>query len=63
MKQWLRRELKPMTERLLAPDWLAARGMGSPEETRRPDRLNTSPAEPTTHTVFSLMVFERWAEE
>ena len=63
MKQWLRRELKPMMERLLAPDRLAARGMVSPEETRRLIDAHVAGRANHAHVLFSLMVFERWAEE
>ena len=63
MKQWLRRELKPMMEHLLAPDRLAARGVVSPEETRRLIDAHVSGRANHAHVLFSLMVFERWAEE
>ena len=63
MKQWLRRELKPMMERLLAPDRLAERGMVSPEETRRLMDAHIAGKANHAHVLFSLMVFERWAEE
>jgi asparagine synthase (glutamine-hydrolysing) len=63
MKQWLRQELKPMMERLLAPDRLAARGMVSPDETRRLMDAHIAGKANHAHVLFSLMVFERWAEE
>jgi asparagine synthase (glutamine-hydrolysing) len=63
MKQWLRKELKPMMERLLAPDRLAARGIVSPTETRRLIDAHVSGRANHAHVLFSLMVFERWAEE
>jgi asparagine synthase (glutamine-hydrolysing) len=63
MKQWLRKELRPMMERLLAPDRLAARGFVDPGETRRMIDDHCSGSANHAHVLFSLMVFERWAEE
>jgi asparagine synthase (glutamine-hydrolysing) len=63
MKQWLRKDLRPMMERLLAPDRLAARGFVDPGETRRMMDEHCSGSANHAHVLFSLMVFERWAEE
>ena len=63
MKQWLKRELKPLMERLLAPERLAARGLIEPAETRRLIDEHCAGRANHAHVLFSLMVFERWAEE
>jgi asparagine synthase (glutamine-hydrolysing) len=63
MKQWLRKDLRPMMERLLAPDRLTARGFVDPGETRRMMDEHCSGSANHAHVLFSLMVFERWAEE
>jgi asparagine synthase (glutamine-hydrolysing) len=63
VKQWLKRELKPLMERLLAPDRLGARGLIEPEETRRRIDEHCAGRANHAHVLFSLMVFERWAEE
>jgi len=63
MKNWLRRELAPLMESLLSEDRLTARGLVDPHEVRvlidqhRTGRANHA------HVLFSLMVFERWAQE
>jgi asparagine synthase (glutamine-hydrolysing) len=63
MKNWLRGELSPLMERLLSPGRLAARGLIEPAEVRRlMDEHRTGRAN-HAHVLFSLMVFERWAEE
>jgi asparagine synthase (glutamine-hydrolysing) len=63
MKQWLKHELKPLMERLLAPERLAARGLIDPAETRRLIEAHCAGRANHAHILFSLMVFERWAEE
>jgi asparagine synthase (glutamine-hydrolysing) len=63
MKQWLRKELRPIMDRLLAPDRLAARGFVDPAETRRLIDEHCAGRANHAHVLFSLMVFERWAEE
>jgi asparagine synthase (glutamine-hydrolysing) len=63
MKQWLRKELRPIMERLLAPDRLAARGVVDAAETRRLVEEHCAGRANHAHILFSLMVFERWAEE
>jgi asparagine synthase (glutamine-hydrolysing) len=63
MKQWLRRELKPLMERLLAPDRIAARGLIEPSEVARLMETHCAGQANHAHLLFSLMVFERWAEQ
>jgi asparagine synthase (glutamine-hydrolysing) len=63
MKQWLKRELRPMMERLLAPDRLARRGIIEPVEAARLIDEHCAGKANHAHVLFSLMVFERWAEE
>jgi asparagine synthase (glutamine-hydrolysing) len=63
MKQWLKRELKPLMDRLLAPDRLRARGLIDPDETHRLIEEHCAGSANHAHVLFSLMVFERWAEE
>ncbi len=63
MKQWLKRELKPLMDRLLAPDRVAARGLIEPAETSRLIEEHCAGCANHAHVLFSLMVFERWAEE
>ena len=50
-------------ERLLAPERLAARGLIDPAETRRLIDEHCAGRANHAHVLFSLMVFERWAEE
>lgn len=62
MKQWLRTDLASLMTSLLSPARLAARGL------LRADTVHTLMAEHQSgranhaHVLFSLMVFERWAE-
>ncbi|MCC7125456.1 MAG: asparagine synthase (glutamine-hydrolyzing) [Acidobacteria bacterium] len=63
MKNWLRRELAPLMQTLLAPDRLRARGLFNPDEVRRLMDDHIAGRENHAHTLFPLMVFERWAEE
>lgn len=62
MKQWLRRELAPMMEDLLSDDRVRRRGLFQPGEVRRLIDEHRSGRENHAHTLFPLMVFERWAE-
>jgi asparagine synthase (glutamine-hydrolysing) len=63
MKNWLRRELQPLMRSLLAPDRLAARGLFEPEAVGRLVNSHIAGRENHAHTLFPLMVFERWCEE
>jgi asparagine synthase (glutamine-hydrolysing) len=62
MKNWLRQELRPLMERLLAPDRIEARGLLAPGEVRRLMDDHVAGRANHAHVLFSLMVFERWAE-
>lgn len=63
MKNWLRRELQPLMRSLLSPDRLAARGLFDPAEVSRLIEDHVAGRENHAHTLFPLMVFERWASE
>jgi asparagine synthase (glutamine-hydrolysing) len=62
MKNWLREDLRPLMDRLLAPDRLEARGLLAPAEVRRLMGDHVAGRANHAHVLFSLMVFERWAE-
>jgi asparagine synthase (glutamine-hydrolysing) len=62
MKNWLRRELQPLMRSLLAPDRVAARGLFEPAEVTRLIEDHVAGRENHAHTLFPLMVFERWCE-
>jgi asparagine synthase (glutamine-hydrolysing) len=63
MKNWLRRELAPLMERLLAPDRLRRRGLIDPGEVCRLVKEHRAGRANHAHVLFSLMVLERWIEE
>ena len=63
MKNWLRRELSPLMRDLLAPERLRRRGLFEPEAVARRIDEHVAGRENHAHVLFSLMVFERWAEE
>jgi asparagine synthase (glutamine-hydrolysing) len=63
MKQWLRRELSSLVDELLSPERVARRGLFNPAEVSRLVREHRSGRENHAHTLFPLLVFERWAEE
>ena len=63
MKNWLRHELKPMMERLLAPERLRRRGLLEPSDVARLMNEHSAGQANHAHVLFSLMVFERWAEQ
>jgi len=62
MKNWLRRELKPLMLELLAPARLRERGLVEPARVARLIERHCSGRANHAHVLFSLMVFERWAE-
>jgi asparagine synthase (glutamine-hydrolysing) len=62
MKQWLRRELQPLMRTLLAPDRLTRRGLFNSAEVTRMVESHVAGRANYAHQLFSLMVFERWAE-
>jgi asparagine synthase (glutamine-hydrolysing) len=61
MKNWLRRELAGPMEALLTS--VATRGLFDPAELRRLMIEHRDGRENHAHVLFSLMVFERWAQE
>jgi asparagine synthase (glutamine-hydrolysing) len=63
MKNWLRRELAPLMEDLLGEERLRARGLVEPAAVRRMMDAHTAGRANHAHVLFSLMVFERWAQE
>nr|MBA2302047.1 asparagine synthase (glutamine-hydrolyzing) [Acidobacteriota bacterium] len=63
MKNWLRRELVPLMESLLSEDRLTARGLVDANEVRVLIEQHRSGRANHAHVLFSLMVFERWAQE
>ena len=63
MKNWLRRELQPLMRELLSRDRLARRGLFEPAVVAELMDEHTSGKQNHAHTLFPLMVFERWAEE
>jgi asparagine synthase (glutamine-hydrolysing) len=62
MKNWLRRELQPLMRTLLAPERVAARGLFEPAEVTRLVDDHVAGRENHAHTLFPLMVFERWCQ-
>ena len=62
MKNWLKGELAPLMDDLLSPSRVRARGLFDPEEIQRRIADHKSGRENHAHVLFSLMVFERWAE-
>ena len=62
MKQWLRRDLAPLMEDLLSDDRVRRRGLFQPTEVRRLIGEHRTGRENHAHTLFPLMVFERWAQ-
>jgi asparagine synthase (glutamine-hydrolysing) len=63
MKNWLRRELQPLMRDLLSPERIARRGLFDPAAVTRLMDTHTAGKENHAHTLFPLMVFERWADE
>jgi len=62
MKQWLKRELAPLMDDLLSPARIAQRGLFEPAVVSRLVREHQIGRENHAHTLFPLMVFERWAQ-
>jgi asparagine synthase (glutamine-hydrolysing) len=62
MKNWLRRELQPLMRNLLSPDRVARRGLFDPAVVTGLMDAHTAGKENHAHTLFPLMVFERWAD-
>jgi asparagine synthase (glutamine-hydrolysing) len=63
MKNWLRRELQPLMRDLLSPERVRGRGLFEPAEVSRLVEEHVAGRENHAHTLFPLMVFERWAAE
>jgi asparagine synthase (glutamine-hydrolysing) len=63
MKNWLRRELQPMMRELLSPERVAERALFNAAEVTRLMDDHVAGRENHAHTLFPLMVFERWCEE
>jgi asparagine synthase (glutamine-hydrolysing) len=63
MKNWLRRELEPLMRDLLSPSRVSKRGLLDPSEVSRLVDDHVAGRENHAHTLFPLMVFERWAAE
>ena len=63
MKNWLRQELQPLMRSLLTPDRIAARGFFDTGEVSRMVEAHVEGRENHAHTLFPLMVFERWCTE
>jgi asparagine synthase (glutamine-hydrolysing) len=63
MKNWLRRELRPLMEHLLSPERLRKRGLIAPDEVARLIAQHCSGRANHAHVLFGLMTFERWAEQ
>jgi asparagine synthase (glutamine-hydrolysing) len=63
IKNWLRRELQPLMRELLAPDRIERRGLFDAAEVTRLIDEHVAGRENHAHTLFPLMVFERWATE
>jgi asparagine synthase (glutamine-hydrolysing) len=63
IKNWLRRELQPLMRTLLSTDRVGRRGLFDPQEVSRLVEDHVTGHENHAHTLFPLMVFERWATE
>jgi asparagine synthase (glutamine-hydrolysing) len=61
LKNWLRAELQPLMRELLSPDRVARRGLFAPAEVQALIDAHVAGRENHAHTLFPLMVFERWA--
>jgi len=61
MKQWLKQDLRPLMEELLSPDSIRRRGLFEAAEVRRRIAEHVAGTQNHAHTLFCLMVFERWA--
>jgi asparagine synthase (glutamine-hydrolysing) len=63
MKNWLRRDLQPLMRSLLSPERIARRGLFEPAEVTRMIDSHVAGRQNHAHTLFPLMVLERWCEE
>jgi asparagine synthase (glutamine-hydrolysing) len=63
MKNWLRRELQPLMRDLLSRECVTRRGLFDPDVVQQLMDDHVAGRENHAHTLFPLMVFERWASE
>jgi asparagine synthase (glutamine-hydrolysing) len=63
MKNWLKGELKPLLTDLLSAERMRRRGLFNVGEIGRLVESHLAGRENHAHTLFPLMVFERWASE
>ena len=61
LKNWLRRDLQPLMRELLSPARVARRGLFEPAAVAALVESHVAGRENHAHTLFPLMVFERWA--
>jgi asparagine synthase (glutamine-hydrolysing) len=62
MKNWLRRELQPLMRDLLSRERIARRGLFDADVVAQLMNEQVAGKENHAHTLFPLMVFERWAD-
>ena len=63
MKNWLRRELRPLMQELLSKERVRRRGLFRWSAIERRISEHLAGRANHAHQLFPLMVFERWAEE
>ena len=63
MKNWLRKELQPLMRELLSRDRVKRRGLFNADVVEHLMLDHIAGHENHAHTLFPLMVFERWATE
>lgn len=63
IKNWLRKELQPLMRELLSRERIARRGLFDPDAVEDLMLNHIAGHENHAHTLFPLMVFERWASE
>ena len=63
MKNWLRRDLQPLMRDLLSRDRIVRRGLFDPAVIQKLMDDHVGGRENHAHTLFPLMVFERWCAE
>ena len=62
LKNWLRDELQPLMRDLLSAERVTRRGLFAPAEVAALVEAHVDGRENHAHTLFPLMVFERWAQ-
>ena len=62
LKNWLRDELQPLMRDLLSGERVTRRGLFAPAEVAALVEAHVAGRENHAHTLFPLMVFERWAQ-